>query len=39
VNYSPFQGETNIPNYSALINAVPLNMLKGYRKANNLPLF
>jgi 1-phosphatidylinositol phosphodiesterase len=39
VNYSPFQGETNIPNYSTLINAVPLNILKGYRKANNLPLF
>lgn len=39
VNYSPFQGETDIPNYSSLINAVPLNMLKGYRRANGMPLF
>jgi 1-phosphatidylinositol phosphodiesterase len=39
VNYSPFQGETDIPNYSALINAVPLSVLKGYRRANNAPIF
>lgn len=39
VNYGPFQGETNIPNFSALINAVPLNVMKGYRRAHNLPLF
>jgi 1-phosphatidylinositol phosphodiesterase len=39
VNFSPFQGEVDIPNFSALINAVPLNLLKGYRHTNGLPLF
>lgn len=39
VNSTFGQTETNIPNFSALINAVPLNILKGYRQQNNLPLW
>ncbi len=39
VNFGPFHGETSIANFSALINAVPLNILKAYRRANGLPLF
>jgi 1-phosphatidylinositol phosphodiesterase len=39
VNSNSGQTETSIPNFSALINAVPLNILKGYRRQNNLPLW
>jgi len=39
VNSTFGQTETSIPNFSALINAVPLNILKGYRRQNNLPLW
>lgn len=39
VNTSTGQLETNVNNFSALINGVPLNILKGYRRANNLPLW
>lgn len=31
--------EAGTPNFSALINAVPLNLLKGFRKANKLRIF
>lgn len=31
--------ENRIPNFSTLINAVPLNIMKGYRKKNNLNLW
>ncbi len=37
--YSTGMAEGEFPNFSSLINAVPLNLLKGYRKANNLSLF
>jgi hypothetical protein len=37
--YSTGQLETTVNNFSALINGVPLNILKGYRRANNLPLW
>lgn len=41
INSTAFQegGEYNIPNFSALINAVPYNVMKGYRLANGLPLW
>ena len=39
VNESLVQEETHIPNFSTLINAVPLNIIKGYRKVQNQPLF
>ncbi|KMO17802.1 hypothetical protein [Methylobacterium platani] len=39
VNSTPLQLETDIPNFSALISAVPMNLLKGYRANNDLPLF
>jgi 1-phosphatidylinositol phosphodiesterase len=39
VNTSTGQLETNVNNFSALINAIPLNILKGYRRANNLSLW
>jgi 1-phosphatidylinositol phosphodiesterase len=39
VNASSGQLETSVNNFSALINAVPLNILKGYRRANNLSLW
>ncbi len=39
VNSTFGQVETDIPNFSTLINAVPLNILKAYRKANNLSLW
>jgi 1-phosphatidylinositol phosphodiesterase len=39
VNAETGHTETSTPNFSTLINAVPLNVLKGYRKTNNLPLW
>jgi 1-phosphatidylinositol phosphodiesterase len=39
VNATTGQQELNINNFSALINAVPFNLLKGYRSQNNQPLW
>lgn len=36
---SGLSGESKIPNFSALINTLPLNIIKGYRKKNNIKLW